>query len=435
MEILSLGEKIRRRRKELNMTLKDLAGDRITPGQISLVESGKSNPSMDLLEYLASTLNTSIDYLMESEESQAEKICKYFENMIEAYISNEDFISAEAYLEDTLQFTKKYNLEFMEARILYLSGLVNLKKGEISAAQKFFLTANIIFIKYNSFDNIISTFIKLGKISLNVKSYASALGHFRQAEKIFMDNNIADDFILGEIYYYIAYTYNKLDTRDDALKYAMLSQDKFIQMDAKKDYAIALLNKSKAYSNSGDLENAIKYSDKAKKILAELNDVSYLSEIENNLGKLFSEFDNFKASFEHLNKSKEIRERNKDVRLVETLINICQNYIHLKDINNSKQLLQEIYSKIQSLNGKVKIEWYLLKFRLDVLEGNLINAENTLKDALKFVNSNGFIKERGEIAFTIGKFYIEYGQEKKAEEYLLEGVNAFKSLGVFKGMD
>ena len=53
MEILTLGEKIKRRRKELEMTLKDLAGDRITPGQISLVESGRSNPSMDLLEYLA----------------------------------------------------------------------------------------------------------------------------------------------------------------------------------------------------------------------------------------------------------------------------------------------------------------------------------------------------------------------------------------------
>ena len=37
MEILTLGDKIKRRRKELEMTLKDLAGDRITPGQISLV--------------------------------------------------------------------------------------------------------------------------------------------------------------------------------------------------------------------------------------------------------------------------------------------------------------------------------------------------------------------------------------------------------------
>lgn len=84
MEILSLGEKIKRRRKELDMTLKDLAGDRITPGQISLVESGKSNPSMDLLEYISSVLNTSIEYLMESEESQAEKICLYYENLSES---------------------------------------------------------------------------------------------------------------------------------------------------------------------------------------------------------------------------------------------------------------------------------------------------------------------------------------------------------------
>ena len=60
MEILSLGEKIKRKRKELKMTLKDLAGSRITPGQISLVESGKSNPSMDLLEYLANTDRKSV---------------------------------------------------------------------------------------------------------------------------------------------------------------------------------------------------------------------------------------------------------------------------------------------------------------------------------------------------------------------------------------
>ena len=78
MEILSLGEKIKKKRKALNMTLKDLAKDRITPGQISLVESGRSNPSMDLLEYLSLNLNTTVEYLIESEDSQAEKISKYY---------------------------------------------------------------------------------------------------------------------------------------------------------------------------------------------------------------------------------------------------------------------------------------------------------------------------------------------------------------------
>ena len=83
MEILSLGEKIKKRRKELTMTLKDLAGDRITPGQISLVESGRSNPSMDLLEYLAFSLSTSVEYLMETEKTQAEKISIYVEHVAE----------------------------------------------------------------------------------------------------------------------------------------------------------------------------------------------------------------------------------------------------------------------------------------------------------------------------------------------------------------
>ena len=100
MEILTLGEKIKRRRKELEMTLKDLAGDRITQGQISLVESGRSNPSMDLLEYLANSLQTSVEYLMESEETQAEKICVYYEQMAETYVLNSDYISAEKYIEN-----------------------------------------------------------------------------------------------------------------------------------------------------------------------------------------------------------------------------------------------------------------------------------------------------------------------------------------------
>jgi transcriptional regulator with XRE-family HTH domain len=435
MEILSLGEKIKRKRKEFNMTLKDLAGDRITPGQISLVESGKSNPSMDLLEYLANTLNTSIEYLMESEESQAEKICSYFENMTEAFISNEDLVSAELYLEKALQYTKKYNLEYMEAKNLYLSGIVHLKKGEISLAQKLFLSSNIIFIKHNSNENIINTFLKLGVISLSVKTYASALGHFRQAEKVFIDNETANDFLIGEIYYYIAYTYNKLDSKEEAFNYAKLSQDKFRQMDSKKEYATALLNISKEYSNKGDLKNAIKYSEKTKKVFGELNDMVYLSEIENNLGKLFSEFEDFTESFLHLNKSKDLRQRNKDTRLVETLINICENYIHLKDVSNSKIILQEIMNKTENSNEKIRKDFYLLKYRLDILEGNIEGAEFVLKAALEFVTINGYKKEQAEIAFIIGKFYIDYGQVKKAEEFLLKGVETFKSLGTFKGLD
>ena len=47
MNILSLGEKIKKLRKEKNMTLKELAGDRITAAQISHIERDKSHTSSE----------------------------------------------------------------------------------------------------------------------------------------------------------------------------------------------------------------------------------------------------------------------------------------------------------------------------------------------------------------------------------------------------
>lgn len=435
MEILSLGEKLKRKRKELNMTLKDLAGDRITPGQISLVESGKSNPSMDLLEYLATALNTSIEYLMESEESQAEKICSYFENMTEACILNSDLETAERYVEKALAYTEKYNLEYRKAKNLYLSGIVNMYRGDVGQAQQCFLTANIIFIKLGSFEDIINTFLKLGIITLNVKTYHSAYSYFKQAEKVFLDNDIGNDFLIGEIYYYIAFTYHKLENHKEAVNYAGLAKSKFRQLDDKKQYAQVLLQAAREYSEAGDINNAIKYSRKTLSTFREIDNNSYLGEIENSLGKLFYEFEDYSESFLHLTKAKEIRERNMDNRLVDTYINICENFIKLKDISNSKQMLNEIISRIESGNDKSLIDYYLLKYRVDILDGNLEEAETTLLMAFDFVSSMDYKKELAEISILLGKFYVDNGKDKLASEFLTRGVEIYKSLGNFKSFE
>jgi transcriptional regulator with XRE-family HTH domain len=435
MEILSLGEKLKRRRKELNMTLKDLAGDRITPGQISLVESGKSNPSMDLLEYLASALNTSIEYLMESEETQAEKICAFFENMTEACILNQDLASGDQYVEKALYYTEKYNLEYRKAKNLYLRGVIYMRRKEASLAQKTFLTANIIFIKLNSYEDIIFTFLKLGIITLGLKAYQLAYSYFKQAEKVFMDNDIGNDFLLGEIYYYIAFTHHRLENVDNAINYSKMSKEKFTQMDEKKKYAASLLNISKGYSEKGDINSALKYSKKTLSIFRDIYDNSYLAEIENNLGKLFYEFEDYEESFIHLNKSKELREKNKDSRLCETLISICENYIKKKDVQSAKQTLQQIEDNTLEDNHKVRLEYYILKYRIEILDSRIKEAEDTLKTALSFVSSSGLKREEAEISMLLGKFYSDKGQEKDASKYLVRGVEIFRALGVFKGFD
>lgn len=432
MEILSLGEKIKRRRKELNMTLKDLAGDRITPGQISLVESGKSNPSMDLLEYLANTLNTSIEYLMESEETQAENICTYYENIAESYILNEDLNLGEQFIEKALYYAEKYNLEYRKARNLYLRGIIYKMKDETALAQQFFLSSNVIFIKNNNFEETINTFVNLGEITMELKAYHSSCSYFQQAEKVYNDNDIGNDFLLGKIYYYIANTYFKLENVDKAINYSFLAKEKFRQLDDIKEYANSLLLLAEEYNKKGDVLNAIKYSQKTLNAYKKVNDSVYEADIENSLGKLFCEFENMEESFIHLNKAMEIRRGNKDHKLVDTLVNICENYIKLKDVENCKRILEDIANNIENGNSRSLISYYMLKYRVELLNSKLSEAEGTLIIALNFVKNMGHTKDEAEISIVIGKFYMDSGREQEAAKYLNDGVILFKKLGIIK---
>lgn len=432
MEILSLGEKIKRKRKELDMTLKDLAGDRITPGQISLVESGKSNPSMDLLEYLAATLNTSVEYLIESEENQAEKICLYFEDLAEFHTINNNLNSSEEYLEKALFYAEKYNLEYRKARNLYLRGSICITKGELALAQQFLLSANSIFIKKSKYEDNVSTFLSLGCITLELKAYHSAFSYFQQAEKTYINNDIGNDFLLGQIYYYIAFTNFKFDNMDKAINYSYLSKEKFNQLDNKKEYAKSLLLIAEEYSKIGNIDKAIKYSKKALLAYKDVNDLEYLSKMENDIGKLFSEFENIEESFIHFNKAREIRQKNKDRKLIETLVNICENYIKLRDIENSKATLDEVMENIADGDAEMLLSYYLLKYRIDVLENNQNEAENTLLVALDYAKNISNISKAAEISIILGKFYIDNGNDAKAAIFLNMGVELFKELGVLK---
>ncbi|MFD3156017.1 helix-turn-helix domain-containing protein [Haloimpatiens sp. FM7330] len=437
MEILSLGEKIKRKRKEMGMTLKDLAGDRITPGQISLVESSKSNPSMDLLEYLAGKLNTSVEYLMETEETQAQKICLYYENIAESYIVNGNLILGEQNIEKGLYYAEKYNLEYRKAKILYLRAYIHMLKEEDVLAQQFFLSANVIFIKNNCYEEVVKTFLKLGRITIKLKAYHSAGSYFQQAEKVYMDNNIGNDFLIGEIYYYIAATHLKLDNHEKAINYTYLAKEKFEQIDDKEQYAKTLLLLCEEFEKNGNIENAIRYSKKTLDVFRKIDNAVYISQIENNMGKLFSEFDNMEESFMHLNKAKEIREKNNDNKLIETLIDICENFIKTKDIERAKQILDEIYDKIQNQsinfsNKKDLIKYYLIKYKVDKMESNMVEAENSLVVALDTAKEMEFEKQAGEICVILGKFYIDIGLEEKASIYLSEGVEFFKDLGIIK---
>ncbi|MFB1081812.1 helix-turn-helix domain-containing protein [Jeotgalibacillus sp. JSM ZJ347] len=69
----SLGERIRKLRKEKKMTLVDVAGDAMSKGMLSLIENSRSNPSMESLQHIASQLGVNVQLLLAEESSEEMK--------------------------------------------------------------------------------------------------------------------------------------------------------------------------------------------------------------------------------------------------------------------------------------------------------------------------------------------------------------------------
>lgn len=432
MEILSLGEKIKRKRKELNMTLKDLAGDRITPGQISLVESGRSNPSMDLLEYLANTLDTSVEYLMESEKTQAEKICLFFEQTAERYILEDNYIKAEQYIENALFYAEKYSLDYRKAKNLYLRAEIYLKSGEFTLAQQFFLAANVLFIKTSSCVDMVHTYLKVGKLSLESKAYHSSNSYLKEAEKVYISNNLTEDTLLGEIHYYLSKTYFLLDDIRQAMNFAFLAKEEFMRIYDKKKYAKTLALLSEEYNEAGEIENSIVYSKKSLEIYRELNQENNISEIENSLGKLFCEFDNIEESFIHYEKARKMRVDSNDEKLVDTLINICENYIKLKDIDKCYIALNDLKEVINNSDIEKLLDYNFLNYKISKLEENTEKAEFILLDMLHVSEKYNLEKRNAEICIILGKFYLDLKRDYESAKYLDKGISNLKKIGIIK---
>ncbi|NRU41314.1 helix-turn-helix transcriptional regulator [Clostridium beijerinckii] len=425
MEILSLGEKIKRRRKQLNMTLKDLAKDRITPGQISLVESGRSNPSVDLLEYLADALNTNVEYLMESEESQAEKISLYYEQVGESCILQGDYEKGQRYIDNALYYCEKYNLEYRKAMIYFITAKSYMYKRDFPMAQKFFLSANVIFVKNNNYEQIIKTFLHLANIALELKAYHSSSSYLKQAEKVYVDNKVVDEFLMGEIYYNMARTYYDVEELDLALEYSCLARNRFEQVYNDEDYARNLFTLAEEFNKKGDLPNAIKYSKKTLEVYKKIQYNKSIVNIEHNLGKLFYELGNLDESLKHYDISKSISTQNRVGCINDILIDICKSYLKLKNTEQCSKILKDIENRIEEHDIDRKIECKLIKYTMFNIDDKPEQAESVLIDTYVLAKNSGKLSKAAELAMRVGKYFIDKKEEEEASYYLNQGIKLF----------
>jgi len=226
----TLGERVRSARREAGLSQAQLAGDELTKGFISQIESGLVRPSIRSLQHIAQKLGKPLDYFIGDEPLAATKRVTFHHLAAEAAAERLDWptaeIEASAGLEVATDVTERaaflrllasaalYQARREEAfdfvtqglalldvtkhpvdvaRLLYVRGLAYGDAGQLVASTEAFETVRDIVERYEILDPRLrarvavalgTTYRRLGRTTKAIASYESALATASRANEL-----------------------------------------------------------------------------------------------------------------------------------------------------------------------------------------------------------------------------------------------------------
>lgn len=429
MNILSLGEKIKKLRKEQNMTLKELAGDRITAAQISHIERDKSHTSYELLEYLADKLGVSVDYLLETKEMQSKKITDNLILKSEIYIKCDDLEKAEEQINEILEICREYKLNENYGKCNNLLAEINCKREDYSSAVYYYEKALYYFIKNEDKDDIYNSYVNIGNIYMLDKFYKGALTHFMFAKEVLDESNIEDADIYKELYGKISECYMKLNQPQKALDF-MQKIDRMDNEDCIKEEVGILVLKAKNLLSVGKYAESKECFNKALEIIEKEENKSRLAKVYLTMSKIYSEMGDIDKHLEYSQKVYDLTKRDENQYMMESLFNMIESYV----IRGQYDMAQK-YCKlalVSSIKNKDKYyEYKSLKFYSDMHKN-----KNEVEISIDYLNkcieiANGLKDDKilADLYIELGKLYSSISKEKELECYQ-RGVVIYKELNI-----
>lgn len=429
MNILSLGEKIKKLRKEKNMTLKELAGDRITAAQISHIERDKSHTSYELLEYLSERLDVSIDYLLETKEMQSKKITDNLILESEIYIKKGELDDAEKEIHQIIEICEEYDLSENYGKCNYLLGNIYLKRKDSRKANFYFEKALFYFIKNDDKKRIFECYMNSADIYFEDGFYQVALINYSFAKDILNQITTDEPDTYKDLYSKISKCYMRMDDSEKALEYIELIGSIDNNYSPTQEVEMLVL-KAKKLLSEGKYLDSKDYFTKALKIIEKEENKDKLAQVYLTVGKIYGEMGDNEKLLQYSEKVYDLKKYDSDEYMMDSLFNIIESYI---DSNNFEQAKK--YSKLAlaaAIKTKSKYdEFRALKYYCDIYKykgETEISIEYLLK-CIDIVSTLDKEEVLGNLYIELGQLYSGISKDKELECYQ-KGVTIFKNLEI-----
>ncbi|KAB3540955.1 helix-turn-helix transcriptional regulator [Alkaliphilus pronyensis] len=392
MELLSVGEKIKKLRRDIGLKQDELTGDQITRSLISMIESGKRSLSPQTATIIAKKLNyyyknlgktITPEYLLESKEEQVQKIIQEQLDSINLLLKSKKNLEHNHIYDIFNRMTELAKIWFLKkdiSKILFHKGNFHYHIKKYNLALMDYFSALEYILQAKDYEDGAKIYMGIGKCYLKKIFLEEAKLYFNKAQRIAIENNTSNaDEIQLEAIINLIICYKSSKQYDLALQ-QLYSFKELKNVEDEYVDEVSLME-ADIYRDIGNFEKAFKLYDRLNNKIYELSPEkrAYLYSSMSAAYRLLEKKD---LAIEYINKAYSLKdeiENSPHLFLLEMAqgyrkLNITEKAIDiLKEAHYITKQLSEVDTELEIFLCYADIYYYHKEYRL--MEESLVKAE------------------------------------------------------------
>lgn len=417
MEILSVGEKIKRARIYKGFTLKDICGDKLSVSKLSCIENDKVDAEAWIIELISRKLNIDIDYLCHGIREQI------MDNLsrLEEDKKHEDFEKNVLY---NLEYADKYGYFDLCVKLIHMMFSYYLDNRENHKLQSITSKYYDYCQKSQNDENYLVYYMDMARYLYSGREFAQAATYYNNIRKLAVEKDKMN--ILARATYNESACYVMLENTERAYEVAVRLEEliNYLEGDISKAEVYQMLAILSLSMDKGKFEE---YEQKSYELYGFNNENKALAIF--NYGVTLFDINLGSEGLEYIHRSLSLYPKNNIQKLVDFMLIAVEELFDNNILETAQNICDEALNHAISLDDSVYIEKaYYLKSRILQRQGSAIASEMymnlSLDSLLKFGTKHDIYKRYLEM----GYMYYKLGQASESIKYFNLAISIEKKM-------
>lgn len=428
---MALGSKIRDARKALNMTQRDLAGERFSAAFISQIERDIITPSLASLKIIADRLGRPVSFFLESDLRDRQNEVDLLTNLGKVFTARGDLAQAAENLQRARSVAAEIRDDLRQAQAIKHMAVVEFYSGAYDAALEHFQEALALFQGEGHLEEVAACDFSLGSVWHFKNDYAQAIEHYLAALDLINKLGLRDTPFKIKILGNLGNAFCRAGDYEQGILYheeaLRLSADvnDFLQMG--HNY----MSLSLVYRDDGQLERALDCSQKGMEIFESLENFRFIATLHVNIGIIHADKDQWEVAAQHFREAIRISQRvNSPRNQAYALTELAKYYRHKKDAARALDCCRQSLELISPEGDDLEAA------RIHQVMGLIARDSNDLAAAVKecelaasLIEKTNSMQELANIMHDLGDLQMQAGDKERALEYYQRALTLFRKLG------